>query len=287
MGMSSSVLLFPGQGSQVPEMAETVAKLRPDLAERVTAVMGEDPFPRVAEGTRFAQPAIFCAAIAGFEGLGRPDADLYAGHSLGEITALVAAGALSEEDGLQIVAERGRLMDRAAIENPGGMLVVRATRTDAEALGARHDLVVANDNAPKQIVLSGPQAGVEAAEAEASETGLRAKQLPVAGAFHSPLLEHVVEPFRAALKEVEVHRPRAPVYSCVTAAPFDDDPRDSLARALVSPVRWVEVLHAIHAAGGRSFVETGPGKVLSGLVRRTLDDDVEATAPEQAQAVRV
>lgn len=283
--MGSFVLLFPGQGSQEPEMAATVAELRPDLAERVTAIVGEDPFARVADGTRFAQPAIFCAAIAGLERLGRPDADLYAGHSLGEITALVAAGALSEEDGLQIVAERGRLMDRAAAETPGGMLAVRAERTEAEALAARHDLVVANDNAPKQIVLSGPDAGIEAAEAEAeaSESGLRVKRLPVAGAFHSPLLEHVVEPFLAAMGEIEVRQPRAPVYSCVTAAPFDDDPRDCLAKALVSPVRWVEVLHAVHAADGRSFVETGPGKVLSGLVKHSLDD-VEVTAPEPAEA---
>lgn len=266
-------------------MAETVAKLRPDLAERVTALVGEDPFARVADGTRFAQPAIFCAALAGLERLGCPDADLYAGHSLGEITALVAAGALSEEGGLQIVAERGRLMDRAAVESPGGMLAVRAERSEAEALGERHDLVVANDNAPRQIVLSGPIAGIEAAEAEASDVDLKAKRLPVAGAFHSPLLEHVVEPFLAALREIEVRPPRAPVYSCVTAAPFDDDPRDCLAKALVSPVRWVEVLHALHAAGGRSFVETGPGKVLSGLVRRTLDD-IEVTAPEPAEAAR-
>ncbi len=281
--MSALVLLFPGQGSQEPGMAETVAKLRPDLVERVTATVGEDPFARVADGTRFAQPAIFCAAIAGLERLGRPDADLYAGHSLGEITALVAADAVSEEDGLRIVAERGRLMDQAARESPGGMLVVRAQRSEAEPLGERHDLVVANDNAPEQIVLSGPLAGIEAAEAEASETGLRAKKLPVAGAFHSPLLEHVVEPFQAVLAEIEVRKPRAPVYSCVTAAPFDEDPRDALAKAIVSPVRWVEVLHALHAAGGRRFVETGPGKALSGLVKRTLDD-VEVTAPEPAEA---
>lgn len=281
----ASVLLFPGQGSQEPEMAEMVAELRPDLSERVAAAIGEDPFPRVAEGTRFAQPAIFCASLAGLERLGQPKADLYAGHSLGEITALVAAGALSEEGGLQVVAERGRLMDRAAVESPGGMLAVRADRAEAEGLADRHDLVVANDNAPKQIVLSGPIAGVEAAESEASESGLRAKRLPVAGAFHSPLLEHVVEPFLEAMQEVEVQAPRAPVYSCVTAAPFDDDPRPCLAQALVSPVRWVEVLQAVHAAGGRSFVETGPGKVLSGLVKRTLDD-VEVTALEPAEAAR-
>lgn len=281
--MSSSVLLFPGQGSQEPDMGETVAQRRPDLLERVTAAVGEDPFPRVADGTRFAQPAIFCASIAGLERLGRPEADLYAGHSLGEITALVAARALTEEDGLDIVAERGRLMDRAAAENPGGMVVVRAERDEAQALAGRHDLVVANDNAPRQIVLSGPLAGIEAAEAEAGETGVRAKRLPVAGAFHSPLLEHVVEPFRSALDEVDVRAPRAPVYSCVTAAPFPDDPRDCLARALVSTVRWVDVLHAIHAAGGRRFVESGPGKALAGLVKRTLDDvDVGASEPVEA-----
>jgi acyl transferase domain-containing protein len=269
--MSDLVLLFPGQGSQEPDMAETVARLRPDLLEMAAVAVGEDPFARVGDGTRFDQPAIYCASLAGLERAGRPKADLYAGHSLGEITALVAAGALSDSDGLRLVAERGRLMETTAARTGGAMLAIQAGREQAAPIAERHGLAVANDNAPAQVVLSGPLEGIEAAEAEAREDGMRAKQLPITGAFHSPLMADAVEPFLSFLAEIELRTPRAPVFSCVTAAPFDDV-RKRLAEALVKPVRWVEVLHALHAAGGRRFEETGPGRVLAGLVRRTLED---------------
>ena len=280
--MSDFVLLFPGQGSQEPDMAATVGRLRPDLLELAAEAVGEDPFPRVEESTRFAQPAIYCAALAGLERLGRPQADLYAGHSLGEITALAATGALSDEDGLHLVAERGRLMDAAAAETEGGMLAISSAREDAAPIAERHGLTVANDNGPAQVVLSGPLSGIEAAEAEAREQGLRAKRLPVAGAFRSPLMAHKVEPFLSFLRELDLREPSAPVYSCVTAAPFDDVPK-RLSEALIEPVRWVEVLNALSGAGGRRFTETGPGKVLGSLVRRTLDD-VEVSSPDPAEA---
>ncbi len=282
--MSDLVLLFPGQGSQEPDMAETVARLRPDLVDMAAEAVGEDPFARVGEGTRFDQPAIYCAALAGLERAGRPKADLYAGHSLGEITALVAAGALSDSDGLRLVAERGRLMETTAARTGGAMLAIQAGREQAAPIAERHGLAVANDNAPAQVVLSGPLDGIEAAEAEALEDGMRAKRLPITGAFHSPLMAEAVEPFRSFLAEIELRTPRAPVFSCVTAAPFDDV-RERLAEALVKPVRWVEVLHALHAAGGRRFEETGPGRVLAGLVRRTLED-VEIVGAEPTATPR-
>ncbi len=263
-------------------MVDAVARLRPDLLELAAEAVGEDPFPRVGDGTRFDQPALYCAALAGLERAGRPAADLYAGHSLGEITALAAAGAVSDEDGLRLVAERGRLMEVTAAETGGAMLAVRAGREEAEPIAERHGLTLANDNSPAQVVLSGPQAAIEAAEAEAAEAGMRVKRLPITGAFHSPLMADAVEPFLSFLQDVELREPRAPVYSCVTAAPFDDVPR-RLSEALVKPVRWVEVLHALHEAGGRRFEETGPGKVLTGLVRRTLEG-VEAGAAEPAEA---
>jgi len=280
--MSDFVLLFPGQGSQAPDMAETVGRLRPDLVDLAAEAVGEDPFPRVEESTRFAQPAIYCAALAGLERLGRPQADLYAGHSLGEITALAAAGALSDEDGLRLVTERGRLMDAAAAETEGGMLAISSGRDEVAPIAERHGLAVANDNAPAQVVLSGPLTGIEEAEAEAREQKLRTKRLPVAGAFHSPLMAEKVEPLLSFLRELDLREPSAPVFSCVTAAPFDDVPK-RLSQALVEPVRWVEVLNALHDAGGRRFTETGPGKVLSGLVRRTLDD-VEVATPKPSEA---
>jgi len=282
--MGDLVLLFPGQGSQEAGMVETVARLRPDLLELAAEVVGEDPFPRVGEGTRFDQPAIYCAALAGLENAGRPQADLYAGHSMGEITALAAAGALSEEDGLRLVAERGRLMEATAAQAGGAMVAIRAGREEAEPIADRHGLAVANDNSPDQVVLSGSLSGIEAAEAEAGEEGKRVKRLPITGAFHSPLMADAVEPFLSFLQDVELRAPRAPVFSCVTAEPFDDV-RKRLSEALMQPVRWVEVLHALHAAGGRRFQETGPGKALVGLVRRTLDD-VEVIAAEPAEAPR-
>src|ERR1700761_7742866 len=114
-GASPTAILFPGQGSQTPEMRDLVQRVRPDLLELVTEAVGEDPFPRADEGTNFAQPAIFCASLAGWAAIGRPAAELMAGHSLGELGALVAAGALDEAEAVKLVALRGRLMHEAGL----------------------------------------------------------------------------------------------------------------------------------------------------------------------------
>jgi [acyl-carrier-protein] S-malonyltransferase len=266
-------LVFPGQGVGDASARDLVAAHRPDLLELAAELVGEDPFARIEDGTRFAQPVVYCAALAGLERLGRPATDLYAGHSLGEVTALAAAGAVSDHDGLRIVVARGQLMDEAASAGPpGGMVAVGGDREQAVALAERGGLRVANENSPSQFVLTGPRDGIDAALAAARHIGLRAKRLAVAGAFHSPAIEPAVEPFRAELAEVEFHAPQAAVISCVTAAPFGSDPRDLLAAALTQPVRWVEVLERLHAEGARRFCDVGPGKVLAGLVRRTLDD---------------
>src|SRR4051794_9975499 len=165
-------VLFPGQGSQTAGMRELVERLRPDLLELAPSAVGEDPFERVDEGTRWAQPAIFCAALAGWEELKHElHPDVLAGHSLGEVTALAAAGALSDADALRLVAARGRLMQEAGGE--GGMLAVRAPASDARETAARHGLAVANDNSPEQVVLSGPENGLEAAIAELRERKVR------------------------------------------------------------------------------------------------------------------
>jgi malonyl CoA-acyl carrier protein transacylase len=279
-----TAIVFPGQGSLTTGLRELVERRRPDLLELVAAAVGEDPFARLGHSTRFDQPAILCASLAGFDQLGQPEPDFFAGHSLGEIAALVAAGALAEADGVALVAERGRLMEEAAAGAGGGMLAVRASRADAEALAGRAGLVVANDNAPDQVVLSGSDEAVAAAEVEARGLGVRAKRLPVAGAFHSPAMAPAVEPFAAMLEEVEFVRPRAPVFSCVTAEPFGD-PRRRLAEALVSPVRWLEVMRKLKAAGVRRFVEPGPGRVLAGLLRRSLEG-VEVETADRIEVAR-
>jgi [acyl-carrier-protein] S-malonyltransferase len=280
-------ILFPGQGSQAAGMREQVERWRPDLLLLARAAVGDDPFERADEGTRFAQPAIFCAALAGWQRL-RDDfePELMAGHSLGEISALVAAGAMDAEDGLNLVAARGSLMqDAAESAGGGGMLAVRVT--DREQLAdviADTGVTLANDNSPEQVVVSGPDDALERAERELRERGVRAKRLPVAGAFHSPAMESAVPEFRERLGEVELGAPSVPVLSCVTAEPFDDV-RERLAQALTRPVRWLDVMRELRARGATHFVETGPGKVLTGLVRRSLDGvDADAPALEAAHA---
>jgi len=272
--MPKTAILFPGQGSQTPDMRDTVAAARPDLLQLATEVVGEDPFARVDDGTQFAQPAIFCASLSGWEALGRPDGDLMAGHSLGELAALVAGGSLRERDGLELVALRGRLMQDAGEQaGDGGMLAVlgAGAAEHAAELAQAHGLAVANDNSPQQVVLSGARSALPGAAAAAKELGLRAIDLPVTGAFHSPMMASAVPELQAALERVSVQAPRVTVLSAVTAEPFDDV-RRRLAQALTMPVRWRETMLALHALGAERFVEVGPGRVLSGLAKRTLRD---------------
>ena len=278
-------MLFPGQGSQTDDMRDQVERHRPDLLELAQSEVSDDLFERAGDGTRWAQPAIFCAALAGYEVLkDRYEPDLMAGHSLGEISALVAAGALDSEDGLRLVAARGRLMQEAAEETgDGGMLAVRARdRAPVEQVAAETGVSIANDNAPDQLVLSGALAALDETERLLREQRVRAKRLPVAGAFHSALMEPAVEPFRLLTEHVEVRAPRVPVLSCVTAAPFEDV-REQLVQAIVNPVRWTGVMSALHDLGAARYVETGPGRVLTNLVRKSLDD-VEAEAPLAMEA---
>ncbi len=277
--MPLTAILFPGQGSQTDDMRETVARVRPDLLRQAIDAVGDDPFARVDEGTRFAQPAIFCASLAGWEALGRPSGDFMAGHSLGELGALVASGALRESDGLALVALRGRLMQEAGDQAgdgsgglSGGMLALlgRGAAERAPELAAAHGLSVANDNSPQQVVLSGLRSALPDAAAAASELGLRPMELDVTGAFHSPMMASAAPEFAAALGRISIEAPSVPVISAVTAEPFDDV-RARLVEALTSPVRWRETLLALHASGAERFVEVGPGRVLSGLAKRTLE----------------
>ncbi len=282
---TATALLFPGQGSQTPGMEAAVAARRPDLLALARELVGADPFAQVGESTRFAQPAIYCASLALWEAGGRPAAALVAGHSLGELAALVAGGALDAEDGLRLAVTRGRLMEEAAVESPGGMLAALGEgEVEVPALAASLGLTVANENAPGQLVLSGPDEALGEARRELRAAGLKAIRLPVAGAFHSPAMAGAAERFRAALGEVEFAAPSVPVYSSVEAAPFTD-PRDGLAAALTRPVRWQLTLRRLREAGAGRFLEAGPGDVLTGLVRRSLDGvEAEALALEAAHA---
>ena len=276
--------LFPGQGSQTSDLLERVERVAPELYERCVELVGEDPFPHVRESTRFAQPAIFCGSVAGWiehRAQVRPIA--LAGHSLGELSALVAAGSLDPFSGLELAVRRGELMAVGGATTQEGMLaVIKASDEQLTELADEHDVVVANDNAPGQAVLAGPVDRLRAASSAARERGVRAILLDVAGAFHSPAMASAVEPFRAALDGVEFRPPAIPVISGSTTRPFTDV-RAELAAAIVRPVRWRETMLALAGLGADAFVDFGPGEVLARLVTRNLPDalviDVEALEP--------
>lgn len=279
-----TAILFPGQGSQTSGMAAVAAAQRPDLLQQAIDELGADPFERIGEGTRFAQPAIYCASLAHFKQAGSPAGEMIAGHSLGELAALVAGGSLSAEEGLRLAVTRGRLMDEAAEENPGAMLAALGGDDESvRALALRHEITVANHNAPGQLVLSGPAEAVAEARKELRADGVKAIRLPVNGAFHSPLMAGAAKRFRAVLDGVDFAPPARPVYSSTAAAPFTDL-RAGLAAALTEPVVWTETLRRMRAAGAASFLEAGPGDVLTGLVRRTLPE-VEARSLAEPEAV--
>jgi [acyl-carrier-protein] S-malonyltransferase len=270
-----TAVLFPGQGSQVPGMRDAVASARPDLLEAVVALVGADPFEHIDESTRYAQPAILCASLAGWA---RVRADVagpvaFAGHSLGELTALAAAGVLEEHDALRLVVLRGRLMADSGEASGGGTMLalLGAEPADAAALADEFGVAVANDNAPGQIVLSGARDDLRDVRTRARAAGLRAIPLDVSGAFHSPQMAAAVAPFRAALAKVRMHSPSAVVFSCASAKPFAD-PATELADALVSPVLWRQTMAALAGVGARAYLDPGPGCVLAKLAPRCVPD---------------
>jgi [acyl-carrier-protein] S-malonyltransferase len=278
---TTTAVLFPGQGSQAPDMRDLVAAEAPDLLERSLELVGDDPFARVDESTRFAQPAIFCASVAGWRRAACEVAPVaIAGHSLGELTALVAAGAIDARDGLELAVLRGRLMCEAGERaGDGAMLALLGGDDDtATGLAAKHGLVVANDNAPGQVVLSGAAMPIAAAAQQARAEGLRAIDLGVAGAFHSPAMAPAVEPFAAALERTPFRPAAVPVISCLTAEPVAD-PRRSLAAGLTQPVRWTATMRALAERRVRRFLDAGPGQVLAKLARRNVPGaEVQAIA---------
>lgn len=280
-------VLFPGQGSQYVGMADpwTEHPAGRAVLEEASDALGRD----VIEGSRdeqalattqFVQPALLACDIAAFRVLEAEGvrAGAAAGHSLGEFAALVAAGVLDLVGAVRLVAVRGRAMQEAADANAGTMTaLIGAGAADAAELRdavARDDdvLTVANENASNQTVLSGSPSAIERAEAEAKRRRIRAIRLNVAGAFHSPLMQPAVDPIVATLAGATFSAPAFPIVANVTGA-FVEDPaelRGLLAMHVVSPVRWEASLRALAEAGFDTFVEAGPGQVLSRIVQRDL-----------------
>nr|WP_246851703.1 ACP S-malonyltransferase [Patulibacter sp. SYSU D01012] len=254
---------------------DEVQRLRPDLHEAVVAAVGEDPFPRVGESTRYAQPAIVCSSLARYSALGLPEPDAFFGHSLGEIVALALGGVIDQREALVLAAARGAAMADADPERLGSMAALRkGGLEEAQALADEHGLVVACDNAPGQIVLAGRIDALDAAAETAKTRGNRVRRLDVAGAFHSPMMEPAITGLQAAVDRTTFREARVTVWSAVTAAPIDDPPR-RLIDSLTHPVLFRPGLLALHAAGVRRFVDVGPGDVAAGLARRTFADGFE------------
>lgn len=279
-----TAFLFPGQGSQTAGMRELAERHAPELVEAAVAEVGADPFELADEGTAYAQPAIVCASLARWSAAGRPDGAFLAGHSLGELSALCAGGAIAEAEAVHLAVVRGRLMQAAGERAPGGMLALLGDSDEARAAAAGHAVAIANDNGPTQLVVAGPDDALDATAADAKSRGVRAIRLAVRGAFHSPAIRSAVAPYRMALEEVAVSAPAVPVFSSATAAPFaarGGEIRDQLAAALVRPVRWRETLLELRALGVDRYREVGPGKALTGMVRRAFDD-VDAEVLEVA-----
>ena len=275
-----TALVFPGQGSQRPGMGRPWAATAGwALVDEASQALGRDLTALLLEAdaetlraTREAQLATFLTSLVAWRAL-PPDLDVVAvaGHSLGELTALVAAGVLTFADGLHLVAERGEAMQAAADARPGTMAAVLGLDWESavEVLNRCDDAWPANDNAPGHVVVSGTAEGVATAgEVLKTEGARRVLPLPVGGAFHTPLMEPARDRLDKALAHVRYAPAVLPVYANTTAAPYDDDVAGALSRQLTAPVRWRASLLALPAVD--RVVEVGAGGVLTGLVKRTL-----------------
>ena len=282
--------VFPGQGSQFPGMAKDIydnnEKAR-QMLDRANEILGfritDIMFSGTAEDlkrTDVTQPAIFlhsvvlAACLPGFQ------PDMVAGHSLGEFSALVAAGAMDFEEGLKLVSIRARAMQKACETNPGSMAAVRML--DAETIEricneTEGVVVAANYNCEGQVVISGEKEAVAAACTKMKEAGARrALELPVGGAFHSPLMEPARAELAEGIEKAVFHVPSCPVYQNVTAKPSVDpvEIKANLLAQLTAPVRWTQSVQQMIADGASHFIEIGPGKVLQGLICKTGGPDI-------------
>lgn len=280
--------IFPGQGAQFPGMGASLYEENPkakELFDRGNEILGFDITRIMFSGTadelkqtKVTQPAIFLHSVILALTADEFSPDMVAGHSLGEFSALVAAGALDFNDGLKLVSQRALAMQKACELNPSTMAAILGLDDQVveDICAAVDDTVVAaNYNCPGQLVISGTNAGVTEACDRLKEAGARrALPLPVGGAFHSPLMEPAREELAAAIKSVNFKSPVCPVYQNATAAPSQDveEIRRQLIVQLTAPVKWTQSVQAMVADGADEFIECGPGKVLQGLVRKIAPD---------------
>lgn len=277
--------VFPGQGSQFVGMGKDLYEQNEEakaLFEKANDILGFRITDLMFNGTeedlrqtKVTQPAVFLCSV--IPALVNPDVkpDMTAGHSLGEFSALVVAGALSFEDGVKLVSQRAQAMQKACEINPSTMAAIIGLPDEkVEELCAQVTegvVVPANYNCPGQIVISGENEAIQAACAKMTEAGAkRALPLKVGGAFHSPLMEPARAELAQAIEKTEIHAPKCPVYQNVDALPHTDpaEIKQNLVAQLTAPVRWTKSVQNMVADGADTFIECGPGAVLQGMIKR-------------------
>jgi len=287
--MTKHAYVFPGQGSQFPGMGKDLYEgneLARELFETANGVLGFRITDLMFEGTeedlratKVTQPAIFLHSVIRAKTMGDElKANMFAGHSLGEFSALVVSGAISFEDGLKLVYQRAMAMQEACEITKGTMAAVLALEDGkVEEICSNADGVVvpANYNCPGQLVISGEYSAVEiACEAMKLAGAKRALLLPVGGAFHSPLMEPAREKLARAIEQTVFSAPSSPIYQNVTASAVSDpnEIKKNLVAQLTAPVKWTQSVKAMWADGATYFTEVGPGKVLQGLVKKIVPE---------------
>ncbi|OUR92605.1 [acyl-carrier-protein] S-malonyltransferase [Flavobacteriales bacterium 34_180_T64] len=293
--------IFPGQGAQFSGMGLDLYENSPlaqELFEQANEILGFNITDIMFEGsaedlkeTKVTQPAIFLHSVILAKTLGdsfKPD--MVAGHSLGEFSALVAAGALTFEDGLKLVSQRAQAMQKACEIQPSTMAAVLGLEDGiVEAICAKTEgvVVAANYNCPGQLVISGEIDAINKACEALKEAGARrALVLPVGGAFHSPMMEPAREELAAAIENTLFGKPNCPIYQNVTASAITDENeiKANLISQLTAPVRWTQSIQQMIADGASLFTEVGPGKVLQGLVKKINRTSETATATIETNA---
>ena len=289
-----TALIFSGQGSQFAGMGKKLIELYPQALQtliQANQILGFDIAEVMQHGTdedlratEVTQPAIFLYSVITFQNATPPAFEAVAGHSLGEFSALVAAGALSFEEGLELVSIRAKSMQAACTANPSTMAAVLGLEDYVveQTLAKIHNeiVVAANFNSPGQVVISGSYAGIEAATELLKTAGAkRVVPLPVGGAFHSPLMAIAQDALSKGINKANLREPKVPIYQNLTGEPNQEIEaiKDNLKKQLVSSVRWTRTIENMTANGFTNFIEVGPGNVLQGLVKKISREAITAS----------